>query len=66
MIIAAATDDRDHLADFSNYGKKTVDLAAPGHSIGSLLNNVDEEKKLKDKAASGGRLNVRRSLAVRD
>jgi thermitase len=107
VIAVAATDDHDHLADFSNYGKKTVDLAAPGDSIGStyidgeyvymsgtsmaaplvaataamlrkqesapvktirklLLNNVDDKKKLKDKVASGGRLNVRRSLAARD
>ena len=35
VIAVAATDDHDHLADFSNYGKKTVDLAAPGDSIGS-------------------------------
>lgn len=107
VIAVAATDDHDHLADFSNYGKKTVDLAAPGDSIGStytggdyvymsgtsmaaplvaataamlrkqesapvktirklLLNNVDDKKKLKDKVASGGRLNVRRALAARD
>ena len=31
-----------------------------------LLNHVDNKKKLKDKVASGGRLNVRRSLAARD
>ena len=107
VITVAATDEQDHLADFSNYGKKTVDLAAPGASIGStykggdyvymsgtsmaaplvaataamlrkqksapvkkirklLLNHVDNKKKLKDKVASGGRLNVRRSLAARD
>ena len=107
IITVAATDEKDHLADFSNYGKKTVDLAAPGDSIGStykggdyvymsgtsmaaplvaaaaamlrkqksapvktirklLLNNVDDKKKLKDKVASGGRLNIRRSLAAHD
>ncbi len=107
IITVAATDEKDHLADFSNYGKKTVDLAAPGDSIGStwedgdyrylsgtsmaaplvaaaaamlrkhesapvktirkrLLNNVDHKKKLADRVASGGRLNVRRSLAAHD
>jgi thermitase len=107
IITVAATDEKDQLADFSNYGKKTVDLAAPGDSIGStwedgdyrylsgtsmaaplvaataamlrkhksapvktirkrLLNNVDHKKKLADRVASGGRLNVRRSLAAHD
>ena len=31
-----------------------------------LLNNVDNKKKLADKVASGGRLNIRRSLAAHD
>ena len=107
VITVAATDDKDHLADFSNYGKKTVDIAAPGDTIGStwkkgeyrymsgtsmaaplvaaaaamlykqksapvktirklLLDHVDKKSKLNDKVASGGRLNVRRSLAARD
>ena len=107
IITVAATDEKDQLADFSNYGKKTVDLAAPGDGIGStwedgdyrylsgtsmaaplvaaaaamlrkhesapvktirklLLNNVDHKKKLADRVASGGRLNVRRSLAAHD
>ena len=107
MITVAATDEKDHLADFSNYGKTTVDLAAPGDGIAStwedgdfrylsgtsmaaplvaataamlrkhksappekirklLLNNVDHKKKLADVVASGGRLNVRRSLAAHD
>jgi thermitase len=107
IITVAATDDHDHLADFSNYGKKTVDLAAPGDHIGStykggdyvymsgtsmaaplvsaaaamlrkqksasfktirkrLLNNADNKSKLKDKVASGGRLNVRRALNAHD
>ena len=35
MLSVAATDDRDKLASFSNYGAKTVDLAAPGDAIGS-------------------------------
>jgi thermitase len=107
VIAVAATDEKDRLADFSNYGKKTVDLAAPGDAIGStwedgdyrylsgtsmaaplvsasaamlrkhksasatrirnlLLNHVDDKSKLKDKVASGGRLNIRRSLAAHD
>ena len=35
VLSVAATDDRDRLASFSNYGKTTVDLAAPGDAIGS-------------------------------
>ncbi len=33
MIVVAATDQNDALADFSNYGTNTVDLGAPGVSI---------------------------------
>lgn len=33
VIAVAATDHRDRLASFSNYGATTVDLAAPGVSI---------------------------------
>ncbi|WP_162052167.1 S8 family serine peptidase [Gloeothece verrucosa] len=33
IISVAATDDQDQLADFSNYGATTVDLAAPGVQI---------------------------------
>ena len=35
VLSVAATDDRDKLASFSNYGAKTVDLAAPGDAVGS-------------------------------
>ena len=35
IISVAATDNRDNLADFSNYGGTTVDLAAPGVNIAS-------------------------------
>jgi subtilisin family serine protease len=35
MLSVAATDDRDKLASFSNYGKKSVDMAAPGDHIAS-------------------------------
>ena len=37
MIAVAASDQNDALADFSNYGANTVDLAAPGDNILSLL-----------------------------
>jgi thermitase len=35
VVCVAATDQRDGLADFSNYGATTVDLAAPGVNIAS-------------------------------
>jgi subtilisin family serine protease len=35
VVCVAATDQQDRLADFSNYGASTVDLAAPGVSIAS-------------------------------
>ena len=37
IISVAATDDRDALASFSNFGGSTVDLAAPGVNILSTL-----------------------------
>jgi subtilisin family serine protease len=37
MIVVAASDQNDALADFSNYGATTVDLAAPGVNILSCL-----------------------------
>ncbi len=37
IISVAATDSKDALAGFSNYGAKSVDLAAPGVSILSTL-----------------------------
>ena len=33
MIVVAATDINDQIADFSNYGSQTVDIAAPGVKI---------------------------------
>lgn len=36
MILVAATDHSDHLADFSNFGQ-TVDIAAPGVNVLSTL-----------------------------
>ena len=35
VVCVAASDQRDALAEFSNYGARTVDLAAPGVSIAS-------------------------------
>ena len=39
IISVAATDDRDALASFSNFGASTVDVAAPGVNILSTLPN---------------------------
>ncbi len=33
MVVVAATDSNDQLADWSNYGPSTVDLAAPGQTV---------------------------------
>jgi subtilisin family serine protease len=33
IVCVAASTDRDRLAGFSNYGSRSVDLAAPGHRI---------------------------------
>lgn len=35
VVSVAASTAADHLADFSNWGRKTVDLAAPGRSVRS-------------------------------
>jgi len=37
IISVAATDARDQIADFSNYGQTTVDIAAPGVNILSTV-----------------------------
>ncbi|NCN28132.1 S8 family serine peptidase [bacterium] len=40
MIVVAALDEKNRLASFSNYGKKSVDIAAPGSNIlSTVLNN---------------------------
>ncbi len=41
IIAVAATDDNDELALFSNYGRNSVDLGAPGVSILSAVLNDD-------------------------
>jgi len=108
VISVAASDESDTLASFSNWGKKSVDLAAPGDGIAStwndgsyrylsgtsmatplvaaaaamlrkqgdglpaarvrklLLKHADVKKPFKGKVASGGRLNIRRSLEAID
>lgn len=38
VISVAASDERDQLADFSNWGAESVDLAAPGYNILSTIN----------------------------
>jgi serine protease len=40
VVTVAATDKNDRLASFSNYGKTTVDVAAPGVGIYSTLPNA--------------------------
>lgn len=40
MLVVAATQQNDGLANFSNYGSTTVDLAAPGQNILSLQPSI--------------------------
>jgi hypothetical protein len=42
IICVAATDNTDHLASFSNVGRRTVDIAAPGTSILSTIGGPAE------------------------
>lgn len=56
IISVGATDEKGNLADYSNYGKKTVDVTAPGSNILSTVNydcftpnnysNVEERTQL--------------------
>lgn len=43
IISVAATDSRDALADFSNFGQKTVHVAAPGVDIYSTVPTTTED-----------------------
>lgn len=45
ILAVAATDSNDLLADFSNYGATSVDMAAPGESILSTTLDDDYEYK---------------------
>ncbi len=40
IITVAASDSKDKIADFSNFGKETVDIGAPGVEIYSTKHNV--------------------------
>jgi subtilisin family serine protease len=42
VVSVAATDRTDRLVEFSNYGAKSVDLAAPGDDIYSTVPNVSD------------------------
>ena len=42
VISVAATDRSDRLVDFSNYGAKSVDLAAPGDDVYSTVPSVSD------------------------
>lgn len=37
ILCVAASDQRDHLTHFSNFGRRTVDLAAPGENVAITL-----------------------------
>ncbi len=39
MMVVAATDSYGNMSDFSNYGYKSVDIAAPGSDIFSTIND---------------------------
>ncbi len=39
IVVVSATDQNDRLAEFSNYGKKRVDVAAPGKYVCSCAKN---------------------------
>ncbi|MEZ4570038.1 MAG: S8 family serine peptidase [Thermomicrobiales bacterium] len=51
LISVGATNNRDELSDFSNYGLKTVDLGAPGEDVYSVW--VREDVTLPYRYASG-------------
>lgn len=50
VIAVAASDNQDRLADFSNYGLKSVDIAAPGAGI---LSTVPSGRGLEASLSSG-------------
>jgi len=45
LISVAATGPKDTLAKFSNYGRQTVDIAAPGHGILSTVPKGNDPSK---------------------
>lgn len=48
IISVAATDQSDALADFSNYGVTSVDVAAPGTNIYSTVPSVSDTNQLDE------------------
>jgi thermitase len=53
IISVAATDSRDQIASFSNFGRTTVDLAAPGENILSTIPLSKAEGKAPYASFSG-------------
>lgn len=53
LVAVAATDNRDRLADFSNYGYKTVHIAAPGVDIMSTVPRDPTERREPYSSFSG-------------
>src|SRR5512133_448855 len=63
LVCVAASNQRDQLTSFSNFGSKSVDLAAPGHNVlcaypaHAISNNLNKffYKPLGNRFSSGGR-----------
>jgi len=51
VLVVAATDEDGSLASYSNYGRKNVDVAAPGSNILSSVSYYNYAPYLYDKAA---------------
>ena len=62
VISVAATDRSDRLLDFSNYGAKSVDLAAPGDDVYSTVPPVVRPERLRglQRHLDGGAVRRRR------
>lgn len=63
LVCVAATDQRDNLTGFSNYGAQSVDLAAPGQSVLSTNPRMDVfsddfEQPLSGRWTTGGTNNT--------
>ncbi len=55
ILSVAAIDNRGSLASFSNYGAKTVDIAAPGVGILSTVPALEERSSLVLSSYNGGK-----------
>lgn len=53
IIVVAATDEKNEIADFSNFGKSCIDVAAPGVDINS---SVPSKYHLQYKSMSFGKM----------